>query len=161
ACEEGRVAELKGFGAKTQEKILEGMTFVEQSGARVRLDQAQEVAEVLVQGLRKGRGIIRLETCGSLRRRKEIIRDIDLLASADDPGPIMERFVSLPAVKQVVVHGETKSSIVVETVAAGSRVVINADLRVVRDDQFPFALHYFTGSKEHNIAVRARAQRYG
>jgi DNA polymerase (family 10) len=161
ACERGEVAGLKGFGAKTQQKILEGIQFLGQVGNRVRLDQALAVVEVLLAGLRRCPGMIRLEVCGSVRRRRDTCKDIDLLVSSDDAGPIMDAFVKLPAVMQVVAQGETKSSIVVADGEGSSRVVLNADLRVVRDDQFPFALHYFTGSKEHNIAMRARAQAYG
>jgi DNA polymerase (family 10) len=98
-----------------------------------------------------------MELCGSLRRRRETIADIDVLISSDEPGPIMKHFVSLPGVAQVIAHGETKSSV---TVQGDGRVMMNADLRIVRDEQFPFALHYFTGSKEHNIAMRQRAQQY-
>src|SRR4029077_12066906 len=76
--------------------------------------------------------------------------------------PIMQAFITLPQVVQVVAHGETKSSIVTsDGASSGRRVVMNADLRVVREEQFPFDLHYFTGSKEHNVAIRARAQKYG
>jgi len=162
ACDEGRVAALKGFGAKTQQKILDGIAFLGQAGERVRLDQAEAVATALLDGLRQCRGIIRMELCGSLRRRKEIIRDIDILASSKNAEPIMKCFVGLPGVTQVVARGETKSSIVIDKgVQDGRRFVINADLRVVSDEQFPFALNYFTGSKEHNVALRGRAQDYG
>jgi DNA polymerase (family X) len=162
ACTEGRIATLKGFGAKTQEKILEGIAFLGQLGERVRLDQALVIAERILDGLKKCKGIQRLEVCGSLRRRKEIVRDIDILVSSDKPKPIMEAFVALPGVQTVIGHGETKSSILVAAVDEGNqRVVMNADLRVVSDKQFPFALNYFTGSKEHNIAMRQRAIEYG
>ncbi len=158
ACETGRVAKLKGFGAKTQQKIIEGIEFLRQMGQRVRIDQALPLATRLMEGLRSAPGILRMELCGSLRRRRETIKDIDLLISSDEPGPIMERFVSLPGVVQVIAHGETKSSVIVH---GDGRVIMNADLRIVRDEQFPFALHYFTGSKDHNIAMRQRAQHYG
>lgn len=161
ACETDQVAQLKGFGEKTQQKILEGLSFLGQAGERVRIDQALMLAETLLTGLRKCPGIIRSELCGSLRRRKEVIRDIDILVSADDAKPIMECFVKLPGVVQIVAHGDTKSSVIVSHGAGSDKVTMNADLRVVTDAQFPFALHYFTGSKEHNIAVRARAQDYG
>src|SRR5438093_2604874 len=157
ACQEDKVAALKGFGAKTQLKILEGLEFLGKVGERVRIDQALPVALALMDGLRGAPGVIRMEMCGSLRRRKETIRDIDLLVSAKDAGPIMDRFIKLPGVIQVVAHGDTKSSVMV----SGAGAIMNADLRVVTDEQFPFALHYFTGSKEHNIALRARAQTYG
>jgi DNA polymerase (family 10) len=160
ACLQGQVAGLKGFGAKTQQKILEGLEFLSKAGQRVRLDQTV-LARVLLEGLRDCPGLQRLELCGSLRRRKETIQDIDLLASANDPGPVMDRLVGLPGVVQVIGRGETKCSVVVDRDLGRGRQHMNADLRVVTDEQFPFALHYFTGSKEHNVALRGRAQHYG
>jgi DNA polymerase (family 10) len=154
ACEQGRVAELRGFGEKTQQKIVEGIQFLRQMGQRVRIDQAETLAQGLLDGLRQAPGVIRMELCGSLRRRRETVKDIDILISSDDPAPIMKHFVSLPGVVQIIAHGETKSSVIV----GAGRVMMNADLRIVDDKQFPFALHYFTGSKEHNIAMRVRAQ---
>jgi DNA polymerase (family 10) len=162
ASEEGRVAGLRGFGAKTQQKILEGIAFLSEMGQRVRIDQALPLAMSLLEGLRGGPGVIRIELCGSLRRRKETIADIDILVSAKDPAPLMERFVGLPNVVQVTGQGDTKSSVTVsDGSTTGKRILMNADLRVVRDEQFPFALHYFTGNKEHNKAMRVRAQEYG
>jgi DNA polymerase (family 10) len=157
ACENGEVAELKGFGAKTQSKILEGIEFLGTVGNRVRLDQAMYLGQQVIDGLKKCPGIIRMEVCGSLRRRRETAKDIDILVSSDKPGPIMDAFVKLPVVVQVVARGETKSSIVVGDGAGSDRVVMNADLRVVADKNFPFAQHYFTGSKDHNIVMRQRA----
>jgi DNA polymerase (family 10) len=162
ACRQGLVAALKGFGAKTQQKILEGIEFLGKAGQRVRLDEALDLAGTLVEEMGDCPGIERLELCGSLRRRKETVQDIDILVSSESAGPIMDRFVSLPSVIQIVGRGDTKSSVVVDRVLGGGRrVVLNADLRVVRPEQFPFALHYFTGSKQHNVAVRGRAQQYG
>jgi DNA polymerase (family 10) len=157
ACERGEVAELKGFGKKTQEKILEGIAFLGETAERVRIDQALPLAERIIAGLRDVPGIIRMELCGSLRRRKETIKDIDVLISSDEPGPIMERFVNLPGVRKIIGQGETKSSVII---GAGN-VTMNADLRIVSDKQFPFALHYFTGSKEHNVAMRQMAIQRG
>jgi DNA polymerase (family 10) len=157
ACERGEVAELKGFGKKTQEKILEGIAFLGETAERVRIDQALPLAERIIAGLRDVPGIIRMELCGSLRRRKETIKDIDVLISSDEPGPIMERFVELPGVRKIIGQGETKSSVII---GAGN-VTMNADLRIVSDKQFPFALHYFTGSKEHNVAMRQMAIQRG
>jgi DNA polymerase (family 10) len=162
ACETGQVASLRGFGARTQSKILEGIAFLDQVGERVRIDQALLLAEELLQGLREAPGVVRMELCGSLRRRRETVKDIDLLASAKDTGPLMDRFVSLPGVQQMIGRGDTKASVVLGTTTpSGRRLVLNADLRVVTDDQFPFALHYFTGSKDHNVAMRVRAQARG
>ncbi len=162
ACDQGTIAKLKGFGEKTQKNILEGLAFLDQMGNRVRLDQAMMIAETVVAELKKVPGIKRMELCGSVRRRKETIRDIDILVSADDAGPIMDAFVNLPNVQKVVGHGETKSSVTMTGIDHNAqRVLINADLRVVSDEQFPFALNYFTGSKEHNIRLRQRAIDYG
>jgi DNA polymerase (family 10) len=162
ACDQGTIAKLKGFGEKTQKNILEGLAFLDQMGNRVRLDQAMMIAETVVAELKKVPGIKRMELCGSVRRRKETIRDIDILVSADDAGPIMNAFVNLPNVQKVVGHGETKSSVTMTGIDHNAqRVLINADLRVVSDEQFPFALNYFTGSKEHNIRLRQRAIDYG
>jgi DNA polymerase (family 10) len=158
ACQSGRVAALKGFGEKTQQKILEGLTFLDVVGQRVRLDQAEAVAQELLAGLDGCKDIIRIEVCGSLRRRRETINDIDILVSSKKVGPVMDRFVKLPAVVEMVARGETKASVLVDR---GKAQRMQADLRVVSDAQFPFALHYFTGSKDHNIAIRQRAQEYG
>jgi DNA polymerase (family X) len=162
ACDSGEVAGLKGFGEKTQLKILEGLDFLDQLGDRVRLDQALPLARTLVDHLRQLPGVTRIEVCGSLRRRRETIKDIDLLISSDDPGPIMDAFVHLPQVTQVTGHGDTKSSVMLAAFDSDAhRFLINADLRVVRDEQFPFALNYFTGNKDHNVALRQRAQARG
>ncbi len=158
ACQSGQVAELKGFGKKTAQEILEGIDYLNLVGKRVRLDLALNIALSLLEHLRKSKGIVRMELCGSLRRRRETIKDIDILISTDRPKPIMDAFVAAPGVMQVIGQGETKSSIVVSGEDGhGHRIVMNSDLRVVTDDQFPFALNYFTGSKEHNVAMRQRA----
>jgi DNA polymerase (family 10) len=154
ACQEGRVAKLRGFGEKTQQKILEGLAFLDKTGKRVLLAEAEYLADRICGELRKLKEIIRIQACGSLRRRKETVGDLDILVSSNHPKIVMDKFVSLPEVIQVTAHGETKSSVVLEN-------GLNCDLRVVSDEQFPFALHYFTGSKEHNIAMRARAQQFG
>ena len=158
ACERGEVARLKGFGAKTQAKILEGIEFIRLTGDRVRIDQALPVAQRLIEELRKLPQIKRLELCGSLRRRRETIKDVDILVSSDSPRPIMDAFVKLPGVVQVVGTGDTKTSVVLNVGSGGRQQLINADLRVVSDEHFPFAVHHFTGSKEHNITMRSRAQ---
>jgi DNA polymerase (family 10) len=161
ACETGQVAGLKGFGEKTQEKILSGIAFVAEAGQRVRLDQALPIALSLKEGVAGAPGVIRIELCGSVRRRKETIKDIDILVSTDDPEPVMDRFVGLPGVVRVTGRGDTKASVIVNVGSASRPEHINADLRVVSDEQYPFTLHYFTGSKEHCIAMRVRAQQHG
>lgn len=162
ACDAGEVAKLKGFGAKTQQKILEGLAFIDQVGQRVRLDQALPLALALRDALAALPQVERIELCGSLRRRRETVKDVDILVASDDAAPIMDAFVKLPQVAQVTGHGETKSSVMVTGVDLhGQKFMINADLRVVSAAQFPFALNYFTGSKEHNVAMRQRAQDQG
>jgi DNA polymerase (family 10) len=162
ACLDGRVATIKGFGAKTQQKILEGIEFLGQVGQRVRIDQAEAIARAVLEELGQAPGMIRMELCGSLRRRRETSNDLDILASAVDAAVLLERFAKLRGVVEVIGKGETKCSVTLDRSRyGGASLRINADLRVVRDDQFAFALHYFTGSKEHNVAVRARAQKIG
>lgn len=157
ACEAGDVAKLKGFGEKTAQRILEGINFLGTVGNRVRLDKGLALGERLLEKVRAMPGVIRAELCGSVRRRRETVKDIDIVASAADAGPIMDAFVKLPEVLQVVGHGETKSSIVAEMALGREKVVLNADLRVVTDEQFPVTILHFTGSKEHNIRLRQRA----
>jgi DNA polymerase (family 10) len=108
ACEQGKIAALKGFGAKTQKNILDGLAFLDQIGNRFRLDQALAIADSLVEKLRRIPGVRRIEACGSVRRRKETIKDIDVLISAEDSASIMDAFVHLPGVHKVVGHGDTK-----------------------------------------------------
>lgn len=157
ACETDQVAKLKGFGAKTQQKILEGLAFVGQTEDRVRIDQALPMALKLMEGLKDLPGVEKIELGGSLRRRKETIKDIDILIASDDAEPIMDRFVTLPGVVNIVGRGPTKASVMVAAGAGTGKVTMNADLRVVSPAQFPYALHYFTGNKDHNIAMRSRA----
>ena len=154
ACTENRLIVLKGFGPKIQEKVLEGIGFVKRHVGLHLLSEAFEEAERLRAHLAKDPSVIRLEVAGSLRRRKEIIRDIDILASSKKPASIMKRFTEAEAVESVTARGDTKSSVLLKSGIA-------ADLRVVSKDQFPFALAYFTGSKEHNIVMRQRAKDRG
>lgn len=157
ACDSGEVAKQKGFGAKTQQKILEGIAFLGTVGNRVRIDLALPLGLALLEQIKALPGVVRAELCGSLRRRRETAKDIDILVSSTNAQPIMDAFVKLPEVVQVVGHGPTKSSVVAAMHLDGTKVTLNADLRVVEDAQFPFALLYFTGSKEHNIRLRQRA----
>lgn len=157
ACESGEVAKQKGFGAKTQQKILDGIAYLDTVGNRVRIDYALPLGRALLEQIRTFPGVIRSELCGSLRRRKETVADLDILVSAAAAQPIMDAFVKLPEVVQVLGHGPTKSSVIAALHVHGTKVTLQADLRAVVDEQFPFALHYFTGSKEHNIRMRQRA----
>lgn len=150
ACKAGAVASLKGFGDKTQARILEAIAFKRQFASKHRLDHALATAEPILDTLRGHPDVIRCSLAGSARRWKEIVGDIDIIASSKTPGPVLEFFTTQPGVVQVLAQGDTKASVILE----GG---IQADLRVVADTEFPFALAYFTGSKEHNIVMRQRA----
>jgi DNA polymerase (family 10) len=154
ACQTGQVAALAGFGEKSQQKILEGIALIRQFSGRHHIHKAWSMALPVLEALRSHDGVIRCNVAGSLRRHRETIGDVDFLVSAkpaDAPGIIAD-FVKFPGIITVSAQGETKASVVLQ----GG---LQADLRVVADDQFAFALNYFTGSKEHNIAMRARALR--
>lgn len=154
ACKDGKVAALDGFGEKTQQKIMEGITFHRTYAQRHLISEALPIAESVLEYLRDHPDVIRCSTAGSMRRFKEIIGDIDFLASSKKPTEVIEFFTQLPGVLTVSAKGETKASVILH----GG---IQADLRVVSDAEFPFALAYFTGSKEHNIVMRQRAIQRG
>jgi DNA polymerase (family 10) len=150
ACKENKIAGLKGFGEKTQANILEGINRRRSYASKHLLADALRVAEPLLEDLRQHPDVIRCSAAGSLRRHKEVIGDIDFLVSSKNPAGIIEWFTSRPGILNVIAKGETKASVLLQ----GG---IQSDLRVVSDAEFPFALMYFTGSKEHNIVMRQRA----
>lgn len=150
ACQRGEIAGLEGFGEKTQDKLLSGIRNKSAYSRRHLWWSAYEVALPIVEGLRKLPGVARAEAAGSLRRGLETVGDLDFIVAAPEPGPVMEWFVSLPEVQEVTAKGDTKSSV-------RFRSGLQADLRLVPEHQFAFALHHFTGSKDHNIQMRQRA----
>ncbi len=150
ACKAGKVADLEGFGEKTQTNLLEGIERHRTYAAKHLLSDSLNVAEPLLEALRACEAVIRCSTAGSLRRFKEVVGDIDLLASSKTPVEVIAFFVAQPGIIKVIAQGDTKASVILE----GG---IQCDLRVVSDTEFPFALAYFTGSKEHNIVMRQRA----
>jgi len=154
ACKDGKVAALDGFGEKTQANILQGIQYRQQYASRHLLGDALAVAETILDNLRSHPDVVRCSSAGSLRRCKETIGDVDLLASSKQPGAVIDFFTSQPGILSVSAKGDTKASVVL----TGG---IQADLRVVSDAEFPFALAYFTGSKEHNIVMRQRAIQRG
>jgi DNA polymerase (family X) len=147
AIHEGRLHDLKGFGEKTEQNILHGIELMQASGERVHIDIAMDLAEEIVAELSSVTGCQRCTYAGSLRRMKETIGDIDILATSTKPGPLMDAFTSLSYVSDVIAHGDTKSSI---RTTKGLQV----DLRVVAPESWGAALQYFTGSKAHNIRTR-------
>jgi DNA polymerase (family 10) len=154
AVQDHRLAELRGFGEKTEENVRRGIRQVRESGGRVLISLAMDLAEELLAELEPMREVLRASYAGSLRRMAESIGDIDLLVASEDPAPVMERFTTLPVVDRVLAHGETKSSV---TTSKGLQV----DLRVIAPDVWGAALIYFTGSKAHNIRIREMAVRKG
>ncbi len=150
ACADGRVAQLEGFGEKSQEKILTGIRHREAYGKRHLWWEAQEVAMPILAGLKALPAVERAEAAGSLRRGMETIGDLDFLVAASDSAPVVAWFTAQSGVQEVTARGETKASV---RFAGG----LQADLRIVPADQFVFALHHFTGSKDHNVQMRQRA----
>ena len=155
AAQAGAIARLKGFGAKTEANILEGIAFLETTGGRILQHEALLLVAPVLELIRGHAHVIRAEVCGSLRRRAETIGDLDILFSASDPAPVLKDFVALPQITKVLALGATKASVLLP--AFKTDQFVQCDVRGVEDRQFPFALHYFTGSKAHNIAIRKRA----
>jgi len=153
ACRENRLLALPGFGARTQENILKGIASLTAYAGRYLADTARAEADQIVDALRQVKGAVRVQVAGSLRRRKEVVKDVDLVASGK-ADPLMDAVASHPLVEEVTARGDTK-------LTARLRSGLNMDLRVVADRSFPYALQHFSGSKEHNIALRALAQKRG
>jgi len=158
AATNGELQVLKGFGAKTEEKILKNIALLAQRGdERTPIGEALPLAHTLVAGLEAALpadAIQRIEVAGSLRRWKETIGDMDILVVSQQPAMVMEAFQQLPLVSDVVASGETKSSVILTT-------GLQVDLRVVEAEHWGAALQYFTGSKEHNVPIREIAQKQG
>ncbi|HAR94971.1 MAG TPA: DNA polymerase/3'-5' exonuclease PolX [Deltaproteobacteria bacterium] len=154
ACKENRLISLFGFGEKTQEKILKGIEFFKRHQGEYLFGEIYPLALSIKERFRGEVSAEHVEVCGSLRRKKEIVRDIDLLVSSSDWRGVSELFRSMPQVQEVIAEGPTKTSC---RLFAG----IEADLRVVSPESFPSAFIYFTGSKEHNVKLRGIAKRKG
>ena len=151
-AKEHKLAGVPGIQAKTEENILKGIAVWRGGRERTPLGAALTLAETILETLRDLEEVDRISMAGSLRRMKETVKDIDILVTSKTPARIMEVFVGLPNLAEVLAHGETKSSLRL-------REGIQVDLRVVEPDCFGAALQYFTGSKQHNIRVRELAQR--
>jgi DNA polymerase (family 10) len=154
ACRQGRLLDIPGLGAKTQENILKGIALTA-SHAEYRLfNEAEEIAAGIREALGATGLAARIDVAGSYRRRKEVIRDLDFLASTSRPESLARAFLAMPEVESVIAGGATKTS-------ARLKSGMAADLRLVTEREFPAALLYFTGSKEHNTALRGRAKKLG
>lgn len=149
-CKDGQVAALKGFGKKTADNILAAMESRNKHAGSYRQGDIAGEAETMLEHLRDLPDVLQASLAGSYRRRKEVVRDLDFIVATREPAAVSEFFVKHTMVESVIAHGPTKSSVRLKS-------GIQADLRVVTNEQYPFALAYFTGSKEHNIAIRNRA----
>jgi len=156
ACLENRLVTLEGFGAKSQAKILQGIEFLKKYQDRHLFHRAEQAATPIVDAIKNHPKVIRAALAGSLRRKKETIKDIDIVASveANDIDEVMHFFVSLPSVESITGQGNTKASVIL-------RQGISADLRLLSDAKFAFILHHFTGSAEHNTSLRSLAKKQG
>jgi DNA polymerase (family 10) len=156
ACEKQRLRSLDGFGSKTEENILKNISHLERSSDKHLYPQAHESAEKIVALLRQIKGVKQCDYAGSLRRRKEIIGDIDILISASDKSRnvIVSAFTKQEDVETIVASGDTKAAVILKN-------GIQCDLRIVSDAEYPFTLNYFTGSKEHNVEMRSLARKQG
>jgi len=156
ACQENLLVDIAGFGEKSQEKFLDGIRQIRQFSGRHLFHQTVEVATPLFEAVRRHPKVIRAELAGSLRRCKETIKDIDIVASCKDAdrAVIMGAFAKFPGVISVIAKGETKSSVLLEK-------GIPADLRLLSDEEYPYLLHHSTGSAEHNVAMRSHALKRG
>ena len=154
ACEDGSAASLPGFGKKSIEKLLESIALKEQFADFFRLGDVAPIAEHMLDILREHPDALRVAAAGSYRRSKEVLHDLDFLVATAEPASLTSFFASLPEVHSVIAQGDTKASIRLEN-------GLQCDLRAVSNEQFPFALQYFSGSKEHNVALRSRALKHG
>ncbi|MGH2704027.1 MAG: DNA polymerase/3'-5' exonuclease PolX [Actinomycetota bacterium] len=154
AIDAHRLRDLPGLGAKTEENLLAALAAYRPTEERILLSQALRLAEEMLEILRHGPAIERCSYAGSLRRMRETIGDLDLLAASAEPAAAMEAFSRLPQVARVAARGSTKSSVVTHD-------GVQVDLRVVAPDEWGAALQYFTGSKEHNVKVREHAVKHG
>ncbi len=149
-AQSGEIYKLKGFGPKLVEKILKGITLAKKSGRRFRFDVAKPYAEDIKNYLQNFSGVLKVEVAGSYRRRKESVGDLDILAVAKNWDEVSDYFVKYPKVKEVVSKGETRSTVILNN-------DLQVDLRSVAMESYGSALHYFTGSKAHNIKIRKMA----
>lgn len=149
---EGKIKDIPGIKEKTVTNILRGIDFLKRSAGKTLLDQATKISDEIIARLKKIPGVKRIASAGSLRRMKETVRDIDILITSKKPKKPMDVFTHMPQVKEVLVHGSTKSSVI-------TKDKVQVDLRVVEPSSFGSALCYLTGSKSHNIKLRKMAVR--
>jgi DNA polymerase (family 10) len=158
ACQAGLVRSLKGFGAKTEQKLLGAIELARRtqaSGSRKKLGDVQEQANAMLAWVKQAPGVIRAELAGSVRRMRDTVADVDIIASAPDVVPVFERFLAFPQVAEKIGAGASKASVRLAVTD------LQVDLRVLPDEDFSSALHHFTGSKAHHIRLRGLALEKG
>src|SRR4030042_2500290 len=153
ACLENKLLNLPNFGQKTQENILKGIELINRFKEKFLFASVVEEAQKLHEKIANSPFVIRSSLGGSIRRKNEIVKDIDIVASTKNPQEVMNLFTSVEETEEVIAKGDTKSSIRLKS-------QVNADIRTVSDSQYPYALHHFTGSKEHNTALRSMAKKF-
>ncbi len=154
ACAENRLVEFKGFGKKTQDKILTGIERLKRYKEKHLYADIITEANSILNSVQRREDVISASLAGSIRRCNETIKDIDILVSAKDRSTLSNFFTALPKIQDITLKGETRVSVLLKS-------GINSDLRIVTEEEFPYALHHFTGSKEHNVAMRGRAKEMG
>lgn len=157
AISENKLLHLPNFGKKTQENILKGIQYLKRYKEFFLFSDVIDEAQAIVDKLFENKNIVRASIAGSLRRKKETVRDIDMVAGIKenaDPNLVMDYFTSFTEVQEIIAKGNTKSSVRLKS-------GINTDLRIVKDNNYPYLLHHFTGSKEHNTVLRGIAKDAG
>jgi len=154
AAQQGKIKALEGMGEKTEENILRGIELLRRRTGRMLLGTAFQLTQSIIAKLSGMNEVERISPAGSLRRMKETVGDIDILITSPTPKPVMDVFTNFPEVTQILAHGDTKSSVIMEN-------RMQVDIRVVKSESFGAALQYFTGSKQHNIRIREMAVKKG
>ncbi len=154
AAKAHKIAKIEGFGAKSEQDILEAIQLSQQSQGRISLNEAEKAANSIISRLKKLKEIKQIEAAGSVRRKKAFVRDLDILASSNKPEKVTDAFTKLKDVQKILGKGPTKATVILKS-------GIQADIRVLKPESWGAGLFYFTGSKNYNIATRKIAIRKG
>lgn len=154
AAKDHKIRELKGFNDKTEEKILDKTMFAKKIGKRFMYSVAEPHANAILDYMQKSKDVLKFLIAGSFRRRKDTVGDLDSVATSKNPKKVIDYFVKYPDIKEIVLHGDTRSTVILKS-------NIQVDFRCVQEDSYGSALHYFTGSRAHVLAIRKLAKRRG
>lgn len=156
ACENGRVQTLKGFGKKTEEKILESLNNAGKQPERLPIASVLPLLDTINNHLESIDEVIRFQVAGSMRRYRETVKDLDYIVAADHPEIVREKLLQMEGIIDTIASGNTKVSIILQGIYQ-----VNVDFRLVKEEEFPTALHHFTGSKDHNVLMRQLVKAQG